>query len=69
MDREMLVFDHSGEPVHRLGVHPGPPEQGVKISMDEKGRYSSDNIFVERMWRTVKYEEVHLRLTPTSRKP
>ena len=28
-------------------------EQGVKISMDGKGRYS-DNIFVERLWRTVK---------------
>ena len=35
-------------------------EQGVKISMDGKGRYS-DNIFVERLWRTVKYEEVHLK--------
>ena len=32
-------------------------EHGVKISMDGKGRYS-DNIFVERLWRTVKYEEV-----------
>ena len=31
-------------------------EHGVKISMDRKGRYS-DNIFVERLWRTVKYEE------------
>lgn len=27
--------------------------------MDGKGRYS-DNIFVERLWRTVKYEEVYL---------
>ncbi len=34
-------------------------EQGVKISMDGKGRYH-DNIFVERLWRTVKYEEVYL---------
>ncbi len=33
---------------------------GVKISMDGKGRYS-DNIFVERLWRTVKYEEVYLK--------
>ena len=31
---------------------------GVKISMDGKGRYM-DNIFVERLWRTVKYEEVY----------
>ena len=35
-------------------------EQGMKISMDGKGRYS-DNIFVERLWRTVKYEEVYLK--------
>ena len=36
-------------------------EHGVKISMDGKGRYS-DNIFVERLWRTVKYEEVYLKV-------
>ncbi len=35
-------------------------EQGIQISMDGKGRYL-DNIFVERLWRTVKYEEVYLR--------
>ena len=29
---------------------------GIRVSMDGKGRYS-DNIFVERLWRTVKYEE------------
>ena len=28
--------------------------------MDGKGRYS-DNLFIERLWRTVKYEEVYLR--------
>ena len=28
--------------------------------MDRKGRYA-DNIFVERLWRTVKYEEVYLQ--------
>jgi putative transposase len=32
---------------------------GVQISMDGKGR-ALDNIFVERLWRTVKYEEVYL---------
>ena len=35
-------------------------EHGVKISMDGKGRYT-DNIFVERLWRTLKYEEVYLK--------
>jgi putative transposase len=32
---------------------------GVRISMDGRGR-AHDNIFVERLWRTVKYEEVYL---------
>lgn len=32
----------------------------VKISMDGRGR-AMDNIFVERLWRTVKYEEVYLK--------
>ena len=35
-------------------------DRGVKISMDGKGKYA-DNIFVERLWRTVKYEEVYLK--------
>jgi putative transposase len=33
---------------------------GVQISMDGKGR-ASDNIFTERLWRTIKYEEVYLK--------
>lgn len=32
----------------------------VKISMDGKGR-ALDNIFIERLWRTVKYEEVYIK--------
>jgi putative transposase len=33
---------------------------GVAISMDGRGR-CLDNVFVERLWRTVKYEDVYLR--------
>jgi putative transposase len=33
---------------------------GVAISMDGRGRFS-DNIFVERLWRSLKYEEVYLK--------
>jgi putative transposase len=33
---------------------------GVSISMDGRGR-ALDNIFVERLWRTVKYEEVYIK--------
>ena len=35
-------------------------EQGIAISMDGRGR-ALDNIFVERLWRSVKYECVYLR--------
>lgn len=34
-------------------------EQGIQISMDGKGAWR-DNVFVERLWRSVKYEEVYL---------
>ena len=34
-------------------------KRGIAISMDGKGRYL-DNVFVERLWRSVKYEEVYL---------
>jgi putative transposase len=33
---------------------------GVKVSMDGKGR-CLDNVFVERLWRSVKYEDLYLR--------
>jgi putative transposase len=35
-------------------------KNSIKISMDGRGR-ALDNIFVERLWRTVKYEEVYLK--------
>lgn len=34
--------------------------QGIQISQDGRGR-ALDNIFVERLWRSVKYEEVYLK--------
>jgi putative transposase len=33
---------------------------GVAISMDGRSRFL-DNIFIERLWRSIKYEEVHLK--------
>ena len=35
-------------------------QHGIRISMDGKGSYN-DNLFIERLWRTVKYEEVYLK--------
>jgi putative transposase len=34
--------------------------QSVRISMDGKGRFL-DNIFIERLWRSLKYEEVYIK--------
>ena len=34
--------------------------EGIQISMDGRGR-ALDNVFVERLWRTVKYEEVYVK--------
>lgn len=34
-------------------------ENGIKISMDGKGR-ATDNIFIERLWRSLKYEDIYL---------
>ncbi len=35
-------------------------EAGIRISMDGRGR-AFDNIFVERLWRTVKYENIYIK--------
>jgi putative transposase len=35
-------------------------ENNIRISMDGKGSWR-DNIFVERLWRTIKYDEVYLK--------
>jgi putative transposase len=34
--------------------------RGIEVSMDGSGRYM-DNLFIERLWRTLKYEEVYLK--------
>jgi len=39
---------------------------GVKISMDGRGRWM-DNVFVERLWRSLKYEEIYLKAYDTVR--
>ena len=38
--------------------------EGLQISMDGRGR-ALDNVFVERLWRTVKYEEVYVKDSTT----
>jgi putative transposase len=40
--------------------------KGVRVSMDGKGRWV-DNVFVERLWRSVKYEDIYLHAYATPR--
>lgn len=42
----------------------GLEQNGIQISQDSKGR-AYDNIFIERLWRSVKYEEVYLKSYPS----
>jgi putative transposase len=35
-------------------------ERGIAVSMDGRGR-ALDNVFIERLWRTVKYEDIYLK--------
>ena len=39
-------------------------DAGVRISMDGKGRWM-DNVFIERLWRSLKYESVYLNAFET----
>ena len=39
-------------------------DQGIQISMDGKGCWR-DNVFVERLWKSIKYEEVYLHAYDT----
>ena len=41
-------------------------DQGIQISMDGRGCWR-DNVFVERLWRSLKYEDVYLRAYETVR--
>ena len=46
--------------VHQRGFLDELESRGVRISMDGKGRFL-DNIFIERLWRSLKYEEVFIK--------
>ena len=64
---------HPGDLQHRPGQQFTAEEftavllaKGVRVSMDGKGRWV-DNVFVERLWRSVKYEEIYLHAYETMR--
>lgn len=50
----------SGKPVYQRALTGVLLNNAIAISMDGKGSWR-DNVFVERIWKSVKYEEVHLK--------
>ncbi len=49
-----------GQSVHVPSLHRVLKDNDIAISMDGRGSWR-DNVFVERLWRSIKYEEVYLR--------
>jgi putative transposase len=41
---------------------------GVRISMDGRGRWM-DNVFIERLWRSLKHENIYLKVTLMAARP
>jgi len=58
--RPEIFNTDQGLAVHRCAFTAVLAGNGIGISMDGKGAWR-DNVFVERLWRSVKYEEVYLR--------
>ena len=48
------------QPVHEPGIHRAAAGARLHISMDGKGCWV-DNVFVERLWRSLKYEDIYLK--------
>src|ERR1039457_5681210 len=63
-DKPEIFNSDQGSQFTSLGFTGVRLKAGVAISMDGKGSWR-DNVFVERLWRTVKYEEVYLRAYDT----
>jgi len=56
---DKVFHDHNEHPTLHLTFTGVLAKRGVTISMDGRGR-CMDNIFIERLWRSLKYEEVYL---------
>jgi putative transposase len=57
----IFIQHRPGQSIHGGSLHRcAVLEAGIQISMDGKGR-AIDNIFVERLWRTVKYEDIYVK--------
>ena len=63
----LILIPESASKVCEIGIYlenPGLKDADIKISMDGKGRWM-DNVFIERLWRSLKYECVYLQAFET----
>lgn len=60
MDRPVILNSDQGSQFTSAEFTDRLKKEGIRISMDGRGRVF-DNIFVERLWRTVKYEELYIK--------
>ena len=63
---EIMNTDQGAQFTSEAWVDEMKQHQGLKISMDGKGRWI-DNVFIERLWWSLKYEDVYLRSYETPR--
>ena len=59
IDADLHQRQHQGSQFTSQAFTDALKARGVAISMDGKGAWR-DNVFVERLWRSIKYEEVYL---------
>ena len=57
---EIVNTDHGAQFTSAAWIDVLKANPNIRISMDGKGRWI-DNVFIERLWRSVKYEDVYLR--------
>jgi transposase InsO family protein len=56
---QSLPSEGRGQPVHQHRLHRHARGGGRQMSMDGRGRWI-DNVFIEPLWRSVKYENIYL---------
>ena len=57
--REIFNTDQSGQ-FTSAALTDVLAKMGIRISMDGKGRWM-DNVFIERLWRSLKYEDIYIK--------
>ena len=58
--KPQIINTDQGAQYTSLAFRQGVIGQGIELSMDGKGR-AIDNVFTERLWRSLKYEEVYVK--------